>query len=163
MKIKVFVLGILLLALGMFTGCSAARLLDRLFPRTVKQENVIDVNLVELLSGITDTVFVEGFGFLEYELYAVPVGGSDEFFAFITWIYIPMLEAARKYFFNFDYALWNENNTALSYNVREMMYRHQRNLSITRLSNPDGSVDFIFNAHTYEGNFELYQIRAFRR
>ena len=129
------------------------------------------VNPVEILRGTVDTVFIEGFGLLEYELYSVPIGGSDDFFAFIYFIYIPLLEnghegAVGKYIFDLDpgNVFWRENNTALSYNVRRMMFNHRRNLSVTRWPNSDGSWTFTFNAHTNEGNFELYQMRrVFRR
>jgi hypothetical protein len=105
---------------------------------------------------------------LEYELYNVPVGGSDDFYAFIYGIYIPILEngyegAIGIYRFDLDNVYWSGDNTALSNNVKRMMYGHQRNLSITRLPDSAGSTIFVFNCLTSAGKYEIYQIRAFRR
>jgi hypothetical protein len=124
-----------------------------------------EVNPLDVLSGIKDSAYVEGSGILEYELYNVPVGGSDDFERFVLDQYIPMLEKGHEeavgiYRFNLDDVYRLGDNTEISDNVKRMMAEHQRNLSITHLKNHDGSTDFLFNCLTSTGKYEFYHIRA---
>jgi hypothetical protein len=128
----------------------------------------MQVNPLDVLSGIKDSAYVEGSGILEYELYNVPSGGSDDFERFVLDQYIPMLEKGHEeavgiYRFNLDDVYRLGDNTEISDNVKRMMTEHQRNLSITRLQNHDGSTDFLFNCLTSAGKYEFYHIRAFKR
>jgi hypothetical protein len=120
---------------------------------------------LEIFSGITDKVDVEGYGRLEYELYNIAGNTSDDFKQFIFEQYIPILEngyeeVAGTYNFDLNETNWNENNTGLSNNVKRMMSDHRSNLSI-RLANYSRYTDFIFHCYTINEKYEYYKIRAF--
>jgi len=116
-------------------------------------------NPIETFNGIRDKADVEGYGILEYELYDVPGNESSDCKAFIQ-SYTQMLE---EYVFDQSSKDWLEDNTALSENVKTMMDKHKRNLSITRLLYRDGYTTFIFNFLNDKGKYEFYSIDAYKR
>jgi len=120
---------------------------------------------IELLNGIKDKADVEYSGILEYELYNIPGNESPDFQAFI-WLYISMLEngfngAEGTYIFDHVGKYWTEDNTGLSENVKRLMDKHKRNLSTTRIQNPDDSTRFVFNCLNSGGKYEFYNIDGY--
>ena len=113
---------------------------------------------IELFNGIKDKTNIEGWGMLEYELYDVTGNEFSDFQAFIQ-RYTQMLD---EYEFDQSSSYWEEDNTALSINVKALMLNHKRNLSTTRLLNPDGSTTFIFNFFNSHGKYKFYSIVAYK-
>jgi hypothetical protein len=149
-------------------GYPPMKIVDAFFESySLSSQQVNQAYRLKIFSGITDKADVASHGRLEYELYNVSGGSFDDFKRFIFEQYIPILEngseeAAGIYTFDLDDASWDEDNTALSDNVKRSMAEHQRNLSITHLT-IGGSTDFYFNFHTSNGKYGFYTIRAFRK
>jgi len=114
----------------------------------------------ELLNAIKDKADIEGYGILEYELYEIPSGNESSYFQAFILSYTKILD---EYVFDQSSKYWMEDNTALSRNVKTLMYNHKRNLSTTRLLNPDGYMTFIFNFFNAYGRYEFYSIDAYKK
>jgi hypothetical protein len=125
--------------------------------RTKKVQN--QISLFELLNGIREKAEVEGYGILEYELYNVPGNDSSDFMAFI-WIYTQTLD---EYVFDQKNKYWIKDNTELSKNVKLLMTKHKRNLSITKIKYFDGTIRFIFNCLNSIEKYEYYNILAYEK
>jgi len=149
MKNNFYVLLLLVFDL-ILAGCSK-------FSQQIEQPTSQE-NLFELLNGIKDKADVEDYGILEYELYDVPGNESADFQTFIR-NYTKTLE---EYVFDLSYPYCVEDNTELSTNVKIIMTNHKRNLSTTKMINPDGSTSFIFNCLNSNGKYEFYSIKAYK-
>jgi hypothetical protein len=118
---------------------------------------------------ITDKAFIEGSGILEYGLFNVPVGESNDIDLYMKVLVFPGLEVygmpelGGRYILDAASARLIENNTSLSINVKRLMARHGCNASVTYRDNTNGSTTFWFNFYNSNGNYETWYFNAYRR
>ena len=116
---------------------------------------------------ITGEAYIEGMGILEYGLFNVPVGGTEDFYIYMTFLIIPGLEndglpeLGGRYVIDANSMIRYADNTGLSINVKRLMARYECNGSTTHYSNPDGSTRFVFNFHNTNGKYETWVFNAY--
>jgi hypothetical protein len=116
----------------------------------------------------TDKAYIESSGILEYGLFNVPVGGTDDITLFMRIIFFSledegMSELGGRYILDASSVRLIENNTALSINVKRLMTRYNCNASVTYRDNFDGSTTFWFNFYnSTNNNYETWYFNAYR-
>ena len=118
---------------------------------------------------IIGEAYVESSGILEYGLFNVPIGGTNDIDVYMRFLLFPGLEKGMpelggRYILDAASVRLIENNTALSINVRRLMSRHGCNGSVTFRDNSNGSTTFWFNFLNSDNNhFETWVFNAYRR